>query len=137
MKEHPDHLTLAEEIPAILEVITTPQIWPSLPEAVLQMHAQGEWETRGLISSLYGTYLDIFALSGYLTRLVSGGELRAAHHFLMLLYVACRFPIPRALVVANKDDTLLRGYITGALCGFRSEERMLDERYAAEANHVQ
>ncbi len=132
MNECLDHLTLAEGIPAILDVMNDmPQAGPSSPEAVLQIHALGERQTRVLISSLYGTYLDIFALSGYLTRLVSDGELRAAHHFLLLLYTACRLPVPRALVDAVRSDIFLRGYVAGALSGFRLEEQMMNECFAS------
>jgi len=130
MNGHPDHLTLMEGIPVFLEMSgDTPQAEP-LPDAVLRMHAQGERETRALLPTLYGTYLDIFALSGYLTRLVASGEHRAAHHFLLLLYTACRLPVPRALVDAVRSDLFIRGYVAGALSGFRAEEQMLNERYA-------
>lgn len=131
MNGHPDHLTLAEGIPVILEMACeTPPIDPPSPETVLRMHAQGERETRALLPTLYGTYLDIFSLSGYLTRLVANGELQAAHHFLLLLYTACRLPVPHALVDAIRSDLFLRGYVAGALSGFRSEENMLNKRYA-------
>ncbi len=132
MNVHPDHLTLVEGIPAILEVVNDmPRAESSSPEVVLRMHAQGERETRALLPRLYGTYLDIFALSGYLTRLVASGELRAAHHFLLLLYTACRLPVPRPLVDAVRSDLFLRSYVAGALSGFRGEEQMLNERYAS------
>ena len=127
---HPNHLTLMEGIPALLEMSgETPQTEP-LPEAVLRMHAQGERETRALLPTLYGTYLDIFALSAYLTRLVTSGEHRAAHHFLLLLYTACRLPLPHALVDAVRSDLFIRGYVAGALSGIRLEEQLLNERYA-------
>jgi hypothetical protein len=130
MNEHPDHLTLMEGIPALLEMSSeTPQAEP-LPEAVLRIHAQGERETRAFLPTLYGTYLDIFALSGYLTRLVASGEHRAAHHFFLLLYTACRLPVPRALVDAVRSDLFIRSYVAGALSGIRLEEQLLSERYA-------
>ena len=97
----------------------------------------GTQTMQSLLTALFRYCADTYAIRDHLKTLLERDQHQACHHVLLLLYAACREPVPAGMVAVAGHEEMLTPFFRGVMQALDNWLGAQDELWRREVRHAE